>query len=119
MNPQSSSNRPISLNGKNPLALWNIYSVTTLDCDACGNGAPRYHYLTISSSRVSAPLRKNSAAAAAAVAAAAATAAAAAELVVVVAAAAAIRNSVKTSKSLPGADCDSDHIPVICKADKT
>ncbi|GFO49382.1 craniofacial development protein 2-like [Plakobranchus ocellatus] len=25
------------------------------------------------------------------------------------------RNAVKTSKSLPGADCDSDHIPVMCK----
>ncbi|GFN81888.1 craniofacial development protein 2-like [Plakobranchus ocellatus] len=25
------------------------------------------------------------------------------------------RNAVKTSKSLPGADCDSAHIPVICK----
>ncbi|GFO26329.1 craniofacial development protein 2-like protein [Plakobranchus ocellatus] len=24
-------------------------------------------------------------------------------------------NVVKTSKSLPGADCDSDHIPVMCK----
>ncbi|GFN80638.1 hypothetical protein PoB_000714400 [Plakobranchus ocellatus] len=34
------ANRPISLNGKTPLALWNIYSVTSLDCDASGNGAP-------------------------------------------------------------------------------
>ncbi|GFO16045.1 craniofacial development protein 2-like protein [Plakobranchus ocellatus] len=25
------------------------------------------------------------------------------------------RNAVKTSKSLPGPDCDSDHIPVMCK----
>ncbi|GFN80557.1 craniofacial development protein 2-like [Plakobranchus ocellatus] len=25
------------------------------------------------------------------------------------------RNVVKTSKPLPGADCDSDHIPVMCK----
>lgn len=25
------------------------------------------------------------------------------------------RNAVKTSKSLPGADCDSDHVPVMCK----
>ena len=25
------------------------------------------------------------------------------------------RNAVKVSKSMPGADCDSDHIPVICK----
>ncbi|GFO14662.1 craniofacial development protein 2 [Plakobranchus ocellatus] len=25
------------------------------------------------------------------------------------------RKAVKTSKSLPGADCDSDHIPVMCK----
>ncbi|GFO36477.1 craniofacial development protein 2-like [Plakobranchus ocellatus] len=25
------------------------------------------------------------------------------------------RNTIKTSKSLPGADCDSDHIPVMCK----
>ncbi|GFO24907.1 craniofacial development protein 2-like protein [Plakobranchus ocellatus] len=25
------------------------------------------------------------------------------------------RNAVKTSKSPPGADCDSDHIPVLCK----
>ncbi|GFO36971.1 craniofacial development protein 2-like [Plakobranchus ocellatus] len=24
------------------------------------------------------------------------------------------RNAVKTSKSLPGGDCDSDHIPVMC-----
>ncbi|GFO26857.1 craniofacial development protein 2-like protein [Plakobranchus ocellatus] len=25
------------------------------------------------------------------------------------------RNAVKTSKSLPGADCDSNHIPLMCK----
>ncbi|GFO30555.1 craniofacial development protein 2-like protein [Plakobranchus ocellatus] len=25
------------------------------------------------------------------------------------------RNAVKTSKSLPGADCDSNHIPIMCK----
>ena len=25
------------------------------------------------------------------------------------------RNSIKSSKSMPGADCDSDHAPVLCK----
>ena len=25
------------------------------------------------------------------------------------------RNAIKTSKSMPGADCDSDHVPVMCK----
>ena len=25
------------------------------------------------------------------------------------------RNSIKSSKSMPGADCDSDHVPVLCK----
>ncbi|GFN94368.1 hypothetical protein PoB_002087400, partial [Plakobranchus ocellatus] len=39
-NLTAKGNRPVSLNGKTPLALWNIYSVTTLDCDARGNGAP-------------------------------------------------------------------------------